>query len=152
MNNLFTKNDFLNALRDIKNDFPDFIDKVYVSHEKISYEVVFCLQTTIPNFSIKIYSTIPNNQNKPREMGMDAIRVIPLLNNKPYYMIKKLSRVNRTSNWKQNIKKRISQVNSEINFLICPTCKHLLVKRKNKSGTYFIGCSNFPSCTYTNKI
>jgi ssDNA-binding Zn-finger/Zn-ribbon topoisomerase 1 len=32
----------------------------------------------------------------------------------------------------------------------CPQCSNgKLIKRKNKSGTIFLGCTNFPKCKYT---
>ena len=34
---------------------------------------------------------------------------------------------------------------------MCPECDHELVKRKNRYGTYFTGCSNFPKCRYIKK-
>ena len=34
----------------------------------------------------------------------------------------------------------------------CPECKKPLVKRKNRRGEYFIGCSGFPKCRYLRNI
>ena len=34
----------------------------------------------------------------------------------------------------------------------CPVCKHPLMVRKNKKGQKFIGCTNYPRCTYTESI
>lgn len=34
------------------------------------------------------------------------------------------------------------------NYGKCPECRHYLVKRNGKYGK-FIGCSNYPNCTYT---
>lgn len=33
----------------------------------------------------------------------------------------------------------------------CPRCSGKLVKRKGKHG-HFLGCSNYPACTYTQKV
>jgi DNA topoisomerase-1 len=33
----------------------------------------------------------------------------------------------------------------------CPECKHHLVERRGKWGRTFIGCSNYPNCTYIKK-
>jgi len=35
--------------------------------------------------------------------------------------------------------------------LICPTCNINLVARNGKNGKFY-GCSNFPSCRYTQNI
>ncbi len=35
---------------------------------------------------------------------------------------------------------------------LCPDCKKPLIKRKNRSGNYFIGCSGFPKCRYLRNI
>lgn len=32
---------------------------------------------------------------------------------------------------------------------ICPDCRHPIVRKKSKTGTYFWGCINFPKCTKT---
>jgi restriction system protein len=34
----------------------------------------------------------------------------------------------------------------------CPNCSGELVQRKSKTGNFFMGCSNYPSCTYTENI
>jgi restriction system protein len=34
----------------------------------------------------------------------------------------------------------------------CPKCNHSLKIRTNKSGKQFIGCSNYPNCSYTENI
>lgn len=152
MNNiLFTKNDFLNLLKELKNKYPDFIEKVYVANEKTAKEMVFVITTTIPNFSIKIFSTIPCNGNAPRDKGEDAIRLVPMLYGKPYILLNKISRINRTINWNKNIENRIMFINNSIKNFICPNCKHLLITRKNKNNVKFIGCSNYPNCNYTTK-
>lgn len=34
----------------------------------------------------------------------------------------------------------------------CPACSTgKLIKRKNKKGQYFLGCTNYPECQYTQK-
>lgn len=38
---------------------------------------------------------------------------------------------------------------SEVTNKRCPICNGKLVKRKNKKGEYFYGCSNYPSCKNT---
>ncbi|MBR4164385.1 MAG: topoisomerase DNA-binding C4 zinc finger domain-containing protein, partial [Solobacterium sp.] len=35
---------------------------------------------------------------------------------------------------------------------MCPDCGHELLKRKSRYGTYFLGCSNFPDCTYMESL
>ena len=32
--------------------------------------------------------------------------------------------------------------------ILCPECGRELLKRKSRYGTYFLGCSGFPSCRY----
>lgn len=149
MNNLFSKNDFLTILQNFKLKNSDFIDKVYVMPENNIKELVFVLQTTIPNFSISIFTSIPRNSNSPRDKGEDAIRFVPLLNKKPYSMLPKVSRVNRTKNWEKNVEKRLLHIKEIILKNKCPECSNLLVFRKNKLNIKFIGCSNFPNCTFT---
>ncbi|MBQ2356205.1 MAG: topoisomerase DNA-binding C4 zinc finger domain-containing protein [Treponema sp.] len=34
----------------------------------------------------------------------------------------------------------------------CPSCGGFLVKRKGKNGHWFIGCTNYPYCDYTEQI
>ncbi|MCU9601749.1 restriction endonuclease [Pallidibacillus thermolactis] len=34
----------------------------------------------------------------------------------------------------------------------CPNCSGELVQRKSKTGNLFMGCSNYPSCTYTENV
>ena len=152
MNNIFTKNDFLIVLRGLKTKYPDFINKVFVSPEKNTNELVFVLQTSIPNFSIKIFSSIPYTSNTPREKGEDAIRVIPLFFNRPYTLIPKTSRVNRTINWNKSLENRVISIRNAVSIYICPKCNHLLLLRKNKTNTKFLGCSNYPNCKYTKSL
>ena len=49
-----------------------------------------------------------------------------------------------------NIKEKLKEDNIKINNMICPKCGNELVLRNGKYGT-FIGCSNYPNCTYTKK-
>lgn len=152
MNNLFNKNDFLTCLQGLKTKHPTFIRKVYVLPEKNTSELVFGIETTIPHFLIKIYSTIPYKGNSPREKGVDAIRLIPMFYGKPYTLLCKVSRVNRTANWQNNLESRIIFIQNAIKSNICPKCGNLLVVRKNKFKTNFLGCSNFPTCTFTKNV
>lgn len=68
-----------------------------------------------------------------------------------------LSDKNKSSEFIKEIKDRcfIMTDESEVknkNEYLCPWCKsgHLIVRKSEKDGRSFYGCSNFPYCTYTN--
>ena len=152
MNNLFNKSDFLTHLQVLKAKHSTFIKKVYVLPEKNTNELVFGIETTIPHFLIKVYSTIPYKGNSPRDKGVDAIRLIPMFYGKPYSLLCKISRVNRTLHWKENLENRILFIQNAIKNYLCPLCGNILVVRKNKYKTNFLGCSNFPNCSFTKSV
>jgi ssDNA-binding Zn-finger/Zn-ribbon topoisomerase 1 len=42
--------------------------------------------------------------------------------------------------------------NDDITIWDCPKCgKGKLIKRKSKTGNNFLGCTEYPKCTYTQK-
>jgi len=40
---------------------------------------------------------------------------------------------------------------NDITIWDCPKCKGKLIRRKNKEGQNFLGCTEFPRCRYTQK-
>ena len=45
----------------------------------------------------------------------------------------------------------VGQEKGSSEFISCPRCKtgHLTIRKSESSGTYFVGCSNYPQCEYT---
>lgn len=48
--------------------------------------------------------------------------------------------------------KEIKQMQKDINNNICPRCGGELVVRTGKDGSKFLGCKNYPRCTFTKKL
>jgi hypothetical protein len=132
----------LNMLSNFKTDVVEDISKGAI--ERIRGTSVF----------IRVYSSIVGQQS--REVGKDAIRVciiaeVPTKEYKRVVGIQSFTRVHRTANWRDNLRKRVQEafdwaVN---NVRSCKLCGQLLVVRCNKRGIQFFGCSGYPTCKHT---
>ncbi|MEE1043854.1 MAG: topoisomerase DNA-binding C4 zinc finger domain-containing protein [Olegusella sp.] len=61
-----------------------------------------------------------------------------------------------TDNALRAVVARLSQAHGnrlEADALVCPRCGGKLLKRRNnKTGKYFLGCSNYPDCRYSQSV
>lgn len=95
-------------------------------------------------YTLRMYTGISKITDDSRDCGEDAIRLVILCDGVYFGE----GRVNRTTNWHVNMKKRIGTWDQL--FKVCPQCDNLLRIKKSKYG-YFYGCSTYPKCGYTAK-
>jgi len=99
--------------------------------------------------SLRIYSGIEKNSGHSRGVGEDAIRLMLFYKNKNEEIVKLngSGRVNRTKNWKINLKNRIDNFCEMLPKHICKNCNAPMILRKGAYGN-FHGCCNFPECKF----
>lgn len=101
-------------------------------------------------YRIRIYSTIDCDTSCMRDCGNDAVRVV-LVRQDSDRPMRVEQRVNRVGD---RIMERVVERARELfRYTIdpnnyCPECGGLLVPRKSRRGK-FVGCSNYPTCSYT---
>lgn len=96
-------------------------------------------------YTLKLYTSVSKYTDDSRDVGTDAIRLVVCGNGKHYGE----GRTNRTQNWKNNLVTRITKWDEL--FRVCPQCGNPLKERVGKFG-YFMGCTNYPQCGYTEKV
>lgn len=92
---------------------------------------------------VKVFSSLVDGVS--REVGTDAIRVVAWDKSSKRPIMSSEKRVNRTDNWRENLKKKINEVISkQVDFLMCtiPGCGGKIVPIKYK-GKEFNGCTNY---------
>lgn len=95
-------------------------------------------------YTLRLYTGVDKHTDTSRDCGEDAIRLVVLCEGTLYGE----GRVNRTTNWQANMKKRIGTWDQLFN--LCPQCGYTLSLKKGKYGMFY-GCSSFPKCGYTAK-
>lgn len=102
--------------------------------------------------TIRIYTGIFLGES--REVGKDAIRTVLFWKSVDRIVkIASVGRVNRTKNWRDNLKDRIDEIVSKIPNRFCPDCNCPMVLREVKSNkSHFLGCCNYPECKRTFNI
>lgn len=110
------------------------------------YEYVFqkYLDRGGKRYTLRMYTSVDKRTDTTRECGEDAIRLVVMCDGNHFGE----GRVNRTTNWIQNMKKRIATWDTL--FKVCPQCGNALKERKGKFGAFY-GCVTFPKCGYTEK-
>lgn len=96
-------------------------------------------------YTLRVYTSISRYNDAGRRVGTDAIRVVVLGDNRYFGE----SRVNRTQNWRDNLKKRIESFKTS--YKTCPQCGHALRPKTGKFGK-FMGCVTYPACGYTESV
>ena len=85
---------------------------------------------------IEVYSSITPGGS--RNKGKDAIRVVvKYMDNGRWIALRKLRRVHRVRNWKENLKKRIEEAGNQIYPEKCPYCRSVMVLREGQYGTFY---------------
>lgn len=95
-------------------------------------------------FTLTLYTGVSKVTDDSRDCGEDAIRLVVCSGGKYFGE----GRVNRTTNWQVNMKKRINTWDTL--FKVCPQCGNALKLRSGKFGLFY-GCVTFPACGYTEK-
>jgi phosphoribosyl-AMP cyclohydrolase/predicted RNA-binding Zn-ribbon protein involved in translation (DUF1610 family) len=95
-------------------------------------------------YTLRLYTGISKQTDDSRDCGEDAIRLVVYSAGKYFGE----GRVNRTTNWQVNMKKRINTWDTL--FKVCPQCGSALKERKGKFGNFY-GCVTYPQCGYTEK-
>jgi len=100
-------------------------------------------------YKVRIYSTIDLRDDASRDCGTDAIRVqlVDMETGKPLAVERKVLRT------KSALPNTLERARDLWRWVLdpkhyCPQCKHLLVEREGKFGT-FLGCSRYPTCKGT---
>ena len=122
----------------LQMDESKFISVICISNQaKVKVKAKNVTQLDYLNRLIKSYNTETINENL-----IEIKNKIELGN-----ILDKEARNEHVQNIKQNIKETEEKIQNNI----CPKCGGNLVERNGKFGR-FIGCSNYPRCTYTDKI
>jgi hypothetical protein len=117
----------------------------------IGGEYVYDLKM-FPNLCMRIYSSISPETGQCKPLGADAIRIVMVWKGKP--VMKKQSRVYRTTNWRFNLVKRMGEVMKNFEEIYTPAKfgAHLLIEKNGRLGR-FMGCIDYKNgCRYTEAI
>lgn len=101
------RHEFEEALSEMPFEYMDITDQLHRVRE-----VVYQLSTDKPSQVIRIYSSIDVRTNQTRDIGNDAIRIVPfnLTNNKPTGKTKRVNRTEGATTVYQRIRKRIDAI------------------------------------------
>jgi hypothetical protein len=95
-------------------------------------------------YTLKLYTSISKYTDDSRDVGTDAIRLVVYSDGNHFGE----GRVNRTQNWKENMRKRVMAWDTL--FKACPQCGNALKAKKSRFGEFY-GCVTYPACGYTEK-
>ena len=124
-------------------------------------EVVFDLPVKVKSgksfpFTVRIYSSVEHGSYNIRDCGEDAIRVC--LVDKNGKVLKSAKRINRIGETDEILDRVVDRCRDMFKVAIdpnhhCPNCDGLMVERTvKKTGSKFLGCSNYPNCNHTAKV
>lgn len=63
-----------------------------------------------------------------------------------------LQEIDFDENWEEELSFNIYDVENKLQKYICPLCQFWLVQRTNKYGHHFLGCADYPECTFNCKL
>jgi hypothetical protein len=55
-------------------------------------------------------------------------------------------------NWQEELSFSVYDAENKIAKYVCPSCDFWLIQRENKYGHKFLGCSDFPECSFSCEI
>lgn len=116
-----------------------------------TFEIVYSLRAQDNDrLTIRVYSSIDKATKTTRPEGKDAIRVCLCYNGK---VILTSKRINRTQNWQNKLRLRVTSMARIKDKVKCPRCNNYMRERKNKkTGEKFLGCLTYPKCNMMKKI
>lgn len=104
---------------------------------------------------IRVWSSIDKSTQLSRSYGTDSINIV-LVDTIQKINLSGRNKTNREGKWKKHLKEKVDMLLQieKINFKeSCPICgSHTVIRTAHKGkfkGQAFVGCSNFPKCTYT---
>lgn len=114
-----------------------------IPQQSYTMEYVFELPFKADNkLAIRIFSSIHVSNNKSRDCGKDAIRIL-LWHKSLKKTVGGNGRVNRTANWRQNVEKKIASLKEKYPSIKCDKCDSgYLILKKGKFSKFY-GCTNF---------
>lgn len=102
--------------------------------------------------TLRVYTGIEPDGNS-RGVGEDAMRVALWMRRSSDGKPTELGgskRVNRIQTWEKNLQERLNNWLDHMPKESCPECgSPLVVKQNRKRKSSFLGCSNYPNCSYT---
>lgn len=96
--------------------------------------------------ALEVFTSIDKDTDVARDVGEDAIRVLPVRLPNLIPVAKKSSNSQRIKTWKTNVNLKISEIlSSKLGHEIkCENCGGLMeLKMNRRKETRFIGCSNY---------
>lgn len=140
-----------------RDDFEEVLEETSHSWERKDFdwtkEWIYETESEKGRFIMRIYSSVDKRDNKARDTGDDAIRLVVLEKQTTKPVIKE-KRTNRVPTWPKNLKKKIKNIENRKNEVkICSKCTAVMVIQRNKeSGNKFYGCSSYPHCENTESL
>ena len=133
-------------------------EKGWITRTHANSEI--CFEFEVKNYNplilIKVYSSIHPNTDCVREVGADAIRVCLLLwDGSKFVGLKSFNRCNRTKGWSVTLRNRVMEAfhYAKNKVVFCKRCGKIMCERENTNTKIkFMGCSNYPECSYTEPI
>ena len=67
-------------------------------------------------------------------------------------IIGEIEEIDFDENWDEELSFRIYDAENKFPKYVCPLCEFWLVQRTNKFGHKFLGCCDYPECTFSSEI
>lgn len=67
-------------------------------------------------------------------------------------IIGEIEEIDFDENWDEELSFRIYDAENKLPKYVCPSCEFWLVQRTNKFGHKFLGCCDYPECTFSSEI
>jgi len=67
-------------------------------------------------------------------------------------IIGEIEEIDFDENWDEELSFRIYDAENKLPKYVCPSCEFWLVQRTNKFGHKFLGCCDYPQCTFSSEI
>lgn len=142
-----------------KEEFEQFLAEINYDFEIVNHpsgEYVYEHSNPIkkhPEVSVRIFSTIDKRTDVSREKDSDAIRTV-IWDDENEFALGGKTKTLRIKTWKKNLRDKIVETINDTNSMICQ-CKECntgwLIEREGQYGK-FLGCTRYPSCSYTEKL
>lgn len=67
-------------------------------------------------------------------------------------IVGEIEEIDFDENWDEELSFRIYDAENKLPKYVCPSCEFWLVQRTNKFGHKFLGCCDYPQCTFSSEI
>jgi hypothetical protein len=117
---------------------------------KISYSKTLYKYPTIQ--MVIVSPLLLNNYNKEYLLKENSHFNFFLYDMETDMIIGEIEEIDFDENWDEELSFRIYDAENKLPKYICPSCEFWLTQRTNKYGHKFLGCSDYPECTFSCEI